>query len=415
MNITEARQVLWLKSNPRPLGELLDEGFLTEDRLKWAAQWAYNPKLKEAAQVLLEQEAHANTQNGASDVTAFETGISLEDAKKTLWPFSSHKGEEMGSLVSSKKLSLKDLGYAIETAWDPKVKRAAIVLSLTRLQQVIKEPENSGGKIRIISGGRSYANRKQLQLSYLQGFLIGVLFTIFMGWSFISFFNNAKSQRTATNTSLKELISTPEGVIALLVLLVLFVFFIWFSSFIPSKIEEKIEKQIENYRLGEEGEERVLQTALQALDGNWTLFRNISLPGRNKGDLDLVLVGPPGIWVLEIKNYRGQYRNIGDRWEYRRDKTWKSLKTSPSQQAVNGATRLANFLRADGLNVFVNPVVVWATEEGSIQVENPQVAVWTYDRLADELGNIWQKEKLSKEEQEKIVWKLTKLNEQKPN
>ena len=54
MNIEEARKVLWLKSNPRPLGELLDEGDLTQDRLEWASQWAFNYKLKEAAQVLLE-------------------------------------------------------------------------------------------------------------------------------------------------------------------------------------------------------------------------------------------------------------------------------------------------------------------------------------------------------------------------
>jgi hypothetical protein len=46
MNIEEARKVLWLKSKPRPLGELLDAGYLTDDRLEWAAQWAYNPKLQ---------------------------------------------------------------------------------------------------------------------------------------------------------------------------------------------------------------------------------------------------------------------------------------------------------------------------------------------------------------------------------
>ena len=48
MNVEEARKVLWLKSNPRPLGELLDEGYLTQDRLEWASQWAFNYKLKEA-------------------------------------------------------------------------------------------------------------------------------------------------------------------------------------------------------------------------------------------------------------------------------------------------------------------------------------------------------------------------------
>ncbi len=61
MNIEEARKVLWLKNNPRPLGELLGQGFLTRDRLEWAAQKAYNPNLKEAAKVLLETDKPADT------------------------------------------------------------------------------------------------------------------------------------------------------------------------------------------------------------------------------------------------------------------------------------------------------------------------------------------------------------------
>ena len=53
MDLNEARKVLWLRSNPRPLGELLDEGYLTASRLEWAAQWAYNSNLQQAAQVIL--------------------------------------------------------------------------------------------------------------------------------------------------------------------------------------------------------------------------------------------------------------------------------------------------------------------------------------------------------------------------
>ena len=41
-DIEEARKVLWLKSNPRPLEELAGEGYLTRDRLEWATRWAYN-------------------------------------------------------------------------------------------------------------------------------------------------------------------------------------------------------------------------------------------------------------------------------------------------------------------------------------------------------------------------------------
>ena len=53
MNLEEARKVLWLKSNPRPIGELLNEGYLNQSRLEWASEKAYDPALKEAAKLLL--------------------------------------------------------------------------------------------------------------------------------------------------------------------------------------------------------------------------------------------------------------------------------------------------------------------------------------------------------------------------
>ena len=114
----------------------------------------------------------------------------------------------------------------------------------------------------------------------------------------------------------------------------------------------------------------------------------------------------------KVKNFRGIYRNIGDRWEYRQGKRWKAAKVNPSQQAYNNALRLKNFLKAENIKVYVNEVVVWANEESQLKVENPSSAVWTYNRLPDELGNIWQGEKLSIVDREKIIGKLTKLCEE---
>ena len=92
-------------------------------------------------------------------------------------------------------------------------------------------------------------------------------------------------------------------------------------------------------------------------------------------------------------------------------KKWKSALVNPSRQALNNAFRLKNFLMADNMNVFINAVVVWANEEGSLVVDNPSTKVWMYNRLPDELGNIWQGEKLPEEERGKIIGKLKKLCE----
>src|SRR6266540_3597697 len=156
MNIEEARKVFWLKSNYRPLGELLDEGYLTNERLEWAAKWAYSSKLQQAAKLILEAQNHSSTtvtavENEKKDA-GIEVGVSLDQARLTLWPFPPYKGQQMGALVESKQLSLKDLGYAIENAWDEKVRQAAIAFSLIRLEQVVKEPVPSAGFIHVSSG-----------------------------------------------------------------------------------------------------------------------------------------------------------------------------------------------------------------------------------------------------------------------
>ncbi len=415
MNVEEARQVLWLKSNQRPLGELLDNGYLTEGRLSWAARKAYDPELKEAAQVLLNQKhPFSMPKQESREASRFDLGISIQEAQNTLWPFSRYKGQLMGQLVASRQLSLQDLGYAIENARDSKVKRAAIALSLIRLEQRVEELEVSSGNIKVVSGGRSYLNWKQLQLSYFQGMSIGAFFALVLGWSLFTLFNGFNRQGTKNATSLGELVSSWEGILALSIVVIFLLFVIWLINYLPNQIEKRFDKQIETYRRGEEGEERAVQQILQALDGNWTLFRNIDLPGRNRADLDIVLVGPPGVWTLEIKNYRGKYRNIGDRWEYFRNKAWKKLRSNPSHQAMQSAIRLANHFKADNLNVFVNPVVVWVSEDGDLQVEDPYVAVWTLEHLSDELGNIWHVEKLSNQEREKIIEKLSRLSKKAP-
>jgi hypothetical protein len=416
MNIEEARKVIWLKSNPRTLGKLLDEGYLTKERLKWAAQWAYNPRLQEAAKVLLNagQPNAGRIQMQAAAAKTHEApvpiGISLDQARATPWPLPPYKGQPIGILVESKQLSLKDLGYAAENAWEERVRQAAIALSLVRLEQVIKEPTPSAGFVHINSGGRSYSERQQSWLTFLDGLVTGLTFAavIFLAIYLIRSFSTPHPEAKNLATSF----STPIGTLIVVLAVGLTIFVGWLATSVPEQISKRLTKQIEEYRRGQEGEDRVVELIIQALDGNWHLFRNISLPGRNRGDLDLVLVGPPGVWVLEVKNLRGEYRNIEDRWEYRRGKRWTTAKTNPSRQVRSDAIRLANFLKADHLNLYVNDAVVWANQETPLIVDNPSVAVWIYQRLADELGNIWQVEKLSKAEREKITAKLSRLIEQ---
>lgn len=96
MTIEEARSVYWLKNNHRPLGELLDEGYLNESRLVWAAENAYDEELKEAAGVLLghlrRQKKTASTARRDGDQKpVIEANITVEEARATRGCSSLHK------------------------------------------------------------------------------------------------------------------------------------------------------------------------------------------------------------------------------------------------------------------------------------------------------------------------------------
>jgi hypothetical protein len=421
MDLTEARKVVWIGSNRRPLGELLDIGYLNRERLTWAVEHVNNPRVHQAAAVLLDwltQSAQrSNTRKKAAEeagqktLPGLELKISIEKAREVLWPFSPHKGEPMGPLVENRILSLKDLGFAIENARESKVKAAAITLSAIRLDQIVKEPESPKGHLKIVLKGRTYSEWKQIQLSLIEGLIYGIALGIAI--SFV-YYNLFLQEHHPTSLTFGEIVSTPMGTITLILAFCIVIG-------IPLAIllgvgwsTKKLDEKVEDFRKGQEGENRVSEVMNSTLNGEWTLFRDVILPGRG-GDLDSVLVGPAGVWVGEIKTYSGIFRNVGEEWECLVGKRWKTIKKNPSKQARKNAARLGGFLEADHIKTWVKPAVVWANPESSLEVENPLVAVWKMDRLEDELGNIQEGSKIAENDRKRICEKLTRLIERQKN
>lgn len=418
MSIEEARAVLWLGNDyryHRPMGELLDEGYLNRSRLEWAAKNAYDPRIMQAATVILasiRQATPAPTpklpvpQSAVSQLSALEVGMTIEQARATLWPFKDFKGMPTGMLVETKQLTLKDLGFAIENAWDERVRQAAITLMAVSLGQVVKEPPPPAGPLKVLSGGRSYTVRKETSLTLIQGMVMGAILAVcafMIVWGIIS-----GMSRPSRPTE----IALPIRVVGWIMALAISGGAAWGLKRLLEWTLGKLDKQIDNYRQGKEGEDRVVEAMRRQLDGNWALFRNVTLPGRNKGDIDAVLVGPPGIWALEIKTFAGEYRNIGEQWEYRAGKRWKLHKPSPSRQARDNGARLSEFLRADRIKQWIEPAVIWANRPNPPLVENPSVAVWAFERLPEELGNLWQTKTIPEPDRTRIIEKLTKLCQQ---
>ncbi|NOZ59056.1 MAG: NERD domain-containing protein [Euryarchaeota archaeon] len=138
------------------------------------------------------------------------------------------------------------------------------------------------------------------------------------------------------------------------------------------------------YISGIRGEEEVVRE-LSGLDDRFLVLNNYRI-GR-RGDIDHIVVGPKGIFVIETKNLRGTVSFRNGRFEYikrgRRGGTYPGNASDPVAQVQRNAVRLRRLLtrRADGkLRIpYVRALVVFASEthiSGEPPREVPVLRPW---------------------------------------
>jgi hypothetical protein len=399
MTVEEARQVLWITERRRTLGEMWDEGLLTEQRLTWAVENAYNPRLRQAAAVLLEEMRQRRAEEPAKPLSF---GITRQEALMTPWPFRPYRGRPIGELLSRHQLSLKDLAYAVDKAWSERVRRAAALLLVEGLGHRVEEPSEHG-VLRVVVAGPSYAERAMMRLSSIGGLVMGLLMGFFLMLAFWSW------KQHLGHTPAREYTPEVKFLLTLLALSIGGLLGLLPNILVERLILRRIEEAIKRHRRGKEGEERVVELLRQVLDDRWTLYRNLKVPGMGRGDLDGVLVGPTGVWLLEIKNFSGRYRNRGEQWFYWKHNGWRRMKDNPSRQARRNAGRLAAFLKERGVRLWVYPVIVWANPEKPPVLESPAVPVWTMDRLAEEVMALKQQREVDEESLRRVEAYLSEV------
>jgi len=87
----------------------------------------------------------------------------------------------------------------------------------------------------------------------------------------------------------------------------------------------------------------VVNGFLERLSQGYFVFCDVKLPG-SKGNVDNVVIGPNGIFVVETKNYTGEYFIEGDSWYMKKGSplTQRLIKIhkSPGKQAKSNAKKL---------------------------------------------------------------------------
>jgi hypothetical protein len=107
-------------------------------------------------------------------------------------------------------------------------------------------------------------------------------------------------------------------------------------------------------RAGRQGEKSVV-TALAGLDQRWAMFSGVVVKGVS-GDIDHVLIGPAGVFALEVKYWSGDivYDGASRSWYHinRRNPNGEPVR-DPTEQACQVSNALQRVLKYS-----VSPVVV---------------------------------------------------------
>lgn len=358
MTLDEALGSVWCETG-KTVEELLRTGKLTYQSLRVTANRSESEQEKVVAGTVWKnfEEAYARINptriNQTFLVNLPNVGLSLEEASATPWKGSQHSGEPMGKLVDQGLLSMRDLCWAIESSYVPRVREAARVLMFQLLQTRFEAPAKNGSA-KVIQAGMSYSKEKVNNIysfgAVLAGFGGGSLWALScLLWV-----------RTPT------ILLWAIGLITLIGSLA--------SLFIRLKT-------IRAHNQGADEEDRVAARLAASLDVSWTILRNVRKKGI-AGDIDIVLVGPGGVFAIEVKRWKTELRIEGAKAFFSCDGKRKGGYGDPVAQARNNARSLYGYLLSQGLKVPVDPVLVVAVDR--LDLASPAITVWDAADVAQE-------------------------------
>ena len=185
--------------------------------------------------------------------------------------------------------------------------------------------------------------------------LLLIEFFIFLVlWLILFLFFNKQGLHNLFNF---PLISIIEGLFILLLVPLLLAYFVY-------KKYKTADQFSLNYINGWRGEKKTIKYLSEVLPETFTIFPHIKLSNK-KWDIDCVVVGPTGVFTLEIKSHRGVIGWIN---------SWLTKNGYPVEkdfikQASGQADGLKKYLLQQlGIEFFVNPLVIFSSEDAILRL-----------------------------------------------
>lgn len=137
------------------------------------------------------------------------------------------------------------------------------------------------------------------------------------------------------------------------------------------------------WAVGGQGEARVAEFLARQLSDEWTLvsgYRN------GRGEIDQVLIGPTGLFTIEVKNLNGTVTVQGDQWSADKYDNYGNLVErgraiadkggrSPSRQLNEPTDRMLEFLRKSLPAIDAKRIVVLSHEKSAIERVSQPTAI----------------------------------------
>lgn len=166
-------------------------------------------------------------------------------------------------------------------------------------------------------------------------------------------------------------------------------------------------EEAQHLEAGLRGEAQTTRKLADTLDNSYHVFNDILLrQGLGRAQIDHLVVGPRGIFVIETKNWKGSIYGQGD------EPTW--TQTSPGREPIRRRSPVAQVQRhAAAVNALLKgekvdwpdvvPVVAFAFGQTDLWVEHPTVPVTHVERLPAVMEKHAAKRTYGREEIDRVV------------
>jgi Nuclease-related domain len=159
--------------------------------------------------------------------------------------------------------------------------------------------------------------------------------------------------------------------------------------------------------LGRKGESAVTET-LKSLPDDYVVLNDIVLPDR-KGNVDHVLIGPNGVFVIETKNYSGFVRCEEDEW-FMNGHRIRSLTKQAKRNSMAVRGYIASLFPGPQSKVpYIVPLLVFVSSHTRLELFKPTVCVLKVNELVEFIRDRETKRVITDDEKRAMVHHLQLL------